>query len=292
MSTTTGKKIVTLADYDLDWDVAKVPLSYQHKGTDRMSPYYSIVRQDNGHPLGTCSADYGVAQNSEILDCMKAICKDNDLIIVNAGSFKDGGKVFFQMQLPNEARVGRDRVKKYIFALSSHDGKGSLAFGINNKVMSCQNMFNKFMNQAQFKLRHIMSITEKMQELEKVIKEYYNQEKEIYRVFRNMEGTTVTPGAVQELTTHLFNPDNIPSEELSKRKLNQIDAFEAAVKSEMNNKGDNFWGLFNGVTYYANYLKSCPKRSMGREESILLGDGYEKMNTAFDFISKYKVQLN
>jgi len=292
--TTTAGKSVTLADYGLDWDVAKVPLYYQHKGAECLSPYYSIVRQDNGLPLGTCTNDYGCAQNSEIFECMKSICDTNDLIIVNAGTFKDGKKVFFQLQLPSEEGIGRDRVKKYIFALSSHDGKGSLAFGINNRVMSCQNLFNKFMDHAQFKFRHIMSITEKMQEMEKVVKEYYKQEKEIYRVFRTMEATPINIGsdAVEDLITHLFNSTNLPVAELSKRRLNQMDVLRASVDAEMNNKGQTFWGLFNGVTYYANHLKNVPKRLTGREESIFMGDGYEKMNAAYDFISKYKIQLN
>ena len=41
-----------LNEYKLDWDVNKIPLTYEYGGKPTTSPYYGLVRNDNGTILG------------------------------------------------------------------------------------------------------------------------------------------------------------------------------------------------------------------------------------------------
>jgi hypothetical protein len=45
-------------------------------------------------------------------------------------------------------------------------------------------------------------------------------------------------------------------EKVSSRKRNQIDQFQLDLRREMNQKGENAWGLFSGVTRYTTHSVS------------------------------------
>jgi hypothetical protein len=55
------------------------------------------------------------------------------------------------------------------------------------------------------------------------------------------------------------------------------------IDKEMNQKGNNLFGLFSGVTSWTTHEKSAPKRENGREESLMLGANYKTNEEAFKF---------
>ena len=54
-------------------------------------------------------------------------------------------------------------------------------------------------------------------------------------------------------------------------KWNESIRLEKAIHLEMDNKGDNYWGLLNGFTYYTNHMANPV------DKSIFLTYGYGKI---------------
>jgi len=154
--------------------------------------------------------------------------------------------------------------------------------------MSCQNMFNKMMKGAEYKIRHTASMAERLIEMQQIINRLITDDSGMNEQFRVWAHTDASKTLVDELVTYLLNTDKVPDELISTKKMKHITDMKTVIKSEMNTKGENLWGLFNGVTFYANHLKQHPKRSNGQVESILSGGANLMMNDAHSFIESIK----
>jgi hypothetical protein len=71
--------------------------------------------------------------------------------------------------------------------------------------------------------------------------------------------------------------------ELSTRSLNAMESLYNHIEKEMNQKGDNLFGLFSGVTSWTTHEKSAPRRENGRIESIITGNNYKTNQQALQF---------
>jgi phage/plasmid-like protein (TIGR03299 family) len=274
----------TLNKFNLDWEVNKIPLTYEYKGKPSTSPYYGLVRSDNGTILGNCSDEYHIGQNKDIVQALISIADGHDFEINRGGAINQGRKIYLQLELPGQVNIGPDKVTRYITALSRHDGRGALAFSLTNQVMSCSNMFNKIMQGAEYKIRHTASMAERLLEMQSAINLLINGDTSMTEQFRTWAHTDVSKDLVDEMVTYLLNTDKLDEELLSKQKIKHIESMHTVIKSEMNTKGENLWGLFNGATYYANHIKQHPSRPNGKVESILTGGANLLMNKAHSFI--------
>lgn len=278
-----------LNKFGLDWEVNKIPLTYEYKGKPSTSPYYGLVRSDNGTILGNCTDDYHIGQNKDIVQSLISIADGHDFEINKGGAINQGRKIFVQLELPGQVDIGSDKVTRYITALSRHDGRGALAFSLTNKVMSCQNMFNKMMRGAEYKIRHTSSMAERILEMQNAITLLINGDSAMTEQFRKWAHTDVSKDLIEEMVTYLLNTDKVAEEMLSKKKMKHIENMRTVIKSEMNTKGENLWGLFNGATFYANHIKQHPARPNGKVESILTGGANLMMNKAHSFIEENSI---
>jgi hypothetical protein len=71
--------------------------------------------------------------------------------------------------------------------------------------------------------------------------------------------------------------------ELSTRSLNAMETLYGHIKKETNQKGDNLFGLFSGVTSWTTHEKSAPRRENGREESMMTGTNYKTNEQGLQF---------
>jgi hypothetical protein len=55
------------------------------------------------------------------------------------------------------------------------------------------------------------------------------------------------------------------------------------MTKEMNQKGDNLFGLFSGVTSWTTHSKSAPRRENGRLESLMVGTNNKTNQDAYEF---------
>ena len=279
-----------LQQNDLDWEVVKKPLMYAGQCTPEANnglhdtPYYALVRSDNGEVLNSVSKSYTPTQNYTIIETMRNIAKDNELEIVKALSLHGGRKIVVQMQRYNNITlIGGERTQEYIYAMNSHDGTCSLKFGFMNKVMFCQNQFAWMSSNAFASYRHTKSIQDKVGLLSGMIN-FTDHDSKIADL-HDFATQNVTKQLIEDTVNYLISTDRI--DKMSSRLKNQREQLQQCIQLEMYRVGHNRWGLFNGVTQFTTHYKSAPKRTFGQQESILIGACSKMNNRAFEYIKNY-----
>lgn len=288
-STITEKTQHQLEEFGLNWRVNKEKLYLHHQDDLNETPFYATVRSDTRLPLGVVKDRYEPKQNGEILQILRDAGEKHDLQLHDAGVFNGGKRIFMLLKMPENLQVNGDEVEKYLFAMTGHDGSASLRFGLTNIVMSCQNQWNYFMKRSKFTLRHTQSIHNNATLLQEKIAHILLGEENLYAIFKRFLDTDVDTAFVQATIHHTMKMDKYLEKndgEISTRKENQILELAESVTEEMDEKGGNAWGLFNGITHYANYKKSAPKRENGRLESILSGGANKFMTRGFQYMTK------
>lgn len=257
--------------------------------------WFATVNDSTDQSLGVVGDAYHVTQNSEIMSVLQQIAGDQGYTMTHSGPIDGGKRNFVQMKLGSDmAIVGNDKLVGYVVATWGHDGKHGVRIGFGNKVVSCQNQFYQFHNNASIKLRHNSSILESLKLIPQLVAGNAKQEEDTLDKFRAWAATEVwKEDKVREFSKGLWktlsNIDpNIPilelSDKYSSRKLNSAFLLQRTINLEMQAHGQSLWGLFNGVTYYTNHQKSVPNRPFGRDESILLGGGAKMNEKAFKLI--------
>ena len=274
----------------LDWEVVKKPLMYSGQCTPEANnglhdtPYYALVRSDNGEVLNSVSKSYTPTQNYTIIETIRNIAKDNDLEIVAELSLHGVRKIAVQMQRYNNITlIGGERTQEYIYAMNSHDGSCSLKFGFMNKVMFCQNQFAWMSSNAFASYRHTKSIQDKVGLLSGLIN-FKDHDSKIADL-HDFATQSVTKQLIEDTVNYLISTDRV--DKISSRLKNQREQLQQCIQLEMYRVGHNRWGLFNGVTQFTTHHKSAPKRTFGQQESILIGACSKMNNRAFEYIKNY-----
>jgi hypothetical protein len=90
-----------------------------------------------------------------------------------------------------------------------------------------------------------------------------------------------------EMVKNLLGFDRLMSvrkeSDLSARSLNAMNDLYDHMTKEMNQKGDNLFGLFSGVTSWTTHSKSAPRRENGRLESLMVGTNNKTNQDAYEF---------
>lgn len=296
------EKKVSLADFDLDWRVDKLPMKYlrtvEGKQSSFSTPCFALVREDIELVLGAATKTYEPIQNEVIFDFMKKAFGDINLNLVNGFPIHGGKKIVLMAEIDGLEHVGNDSVKRYVYGLSSHDGSFALKFGFASKVLSCQNQFYKLSNGASMKLRHTKgAVVNRLEEFSKLVDVVIGQEKSLMQTFKILADTKLKPEVTNKVIQMLTETDAPMTPEsialLSSRKQNLVTTIRGAIDHEIATKGDTAWGLFNGVTWYFNHVKYRNKPEEERVDNLVIGYGNVKTRKSLDLILKeYGMNLN
>jgi hypothetical protein len=174
--------------------------------------------------------------------------------IVN-GQFKGGEKVWFQLK-SEDLKLSNDRIEGYISGFNSFDGRTSLAFGNSNVTVSCQNTFWKGYKDVETKLRHSSAMKPKIEEILRKIDLLLEEEKQTFDNIQRLGNVRMTEQVKELVIRRLFDiqkEERLDSDDLSTNKKNKLSRFYIDLNGELNQKGDNLWGLFSGVTKYTTH---------------------------------------
>ena len=276
----------------LNWVVKKKPLMYSGICTPEANnglhhtDYYAIVREDTGEVFNAVKKGYTPTQNHVIIDTMKKIAGENDLLITKALPINGGRKIIVQMQRPdNHVVIGGQDTKQYVYAINSHDGTSALKFGFMNQVVFCQNQFAWMNNNGLKGYVHKQSIQDKVSNLPEILN-FDGQEERIAQL-QEMSFHPITGEQSVRLIDYLTKMDSTEygwANKYTTRKMNIREDLNNCLIKETNRLGMNKWGLFNGITMYTSHYKSIPNREHGREESIYSGSGQKMNDNAFNWL--------
>jgi hypothetical protein len=277
---------------DLDFNISKIPFVYSEHPNDN-TKFFGLRNDKTGETLNTVKEGYSVTQNSQIVEAVvRGVDGYGDkLKVYNAGSLHGGRRVYIQLEVEGIAQVGKDSVKKYITIIDSNDGSTGLSVGIGTKTMSCSNQFFQFYRSGVLKMRHTTSLDIKVKELPQLIQLALESGTDLIKKFQEWESTPIKEGMVDDLVNHLIGIDRrstkLEVEGVSAKRRRAMDVLYGHIKTEVEDKGANLWGLHSGVTYWTTHSKQHPRRLNGHMESLMTGTNYKTADAAMEFINNY-----
>jgi hypothetical protein len=285
MSEVNNKVNEILVAHNLDFRIEKERLL---SATGKETPFFGLFNDKTGECINSVKEGYTVSQNDEIVELvLNGIKGFGELSVTKAGALNGGRKVFLQLGIDGMSKVGDERIKRYVTIIDSNDGSTGLSVGIGELVMSCSNQFFKFYKSGQSKLRHTASLTQRIKEIPYLIEMALLESLKLTETYKHFQSTPLTKGLADEMVRHILGFDKTMSikteSELSTRSLNAMETLYGHIKKETNQKGDNLFGLFSGVTSWTTHEKSAPRRENGREESMMTGTNYKTNEQGLQF---------
>ena len=284
-----------LKDLNLDWTVNKAPVKFENLQGEIITSEneHIIYRDDTNEILGNCKSGYEITQNERTLETLQDLSQATGLTLDRGGSIKGGKRIYIQMKQAEGFEINGDKVQPYIYALNSHDGSTSLCFGNSNHVFSCSNQFYTRHKAAGIKIRHTSNAQNKLDEYIQYVQNLQVRNLSLKTEFQNWSKKKATMDTARQLILSLEGVDIKLAKDKnmalhSTRKLNKVDSMVECLESEMKSKGQNFWGLFNGITYYTNH-KLGANSKIPMDEKLIEGTGFKTNNLAFDWVES---QLN
>jgi hypothetical protein len=241
----------------LDFTVSKKKMLYESVDESTFNtPFFCTVNNKTKEALGPVRSRYTVLQNADLLDNILDKLEPNtyDLSESQCGMFGGGKKIYFFIKLKSGIVIGEDGLDVYLYALSSHDGSQRLVYGISTKTHSCSNMFATLM--ADKDNNYVVKHTAK---IEKDNKMFINDLIDrnligIKNLFTIMREHTPTP------TFHNRFLDIVAKTEGKKKIVQSVkdkrNEFSKSIALERENKGNSYYGLFNGLTHYLTHKHS------------------------------------
>jgi len=281
----------------LNWEVKEKKL-YLEDGT-AIEEGKALVRSDNDQILQVVSSDYHSFKNEEMIKLITTIADKENLADSNIQIIesKNGQKINATIDLNFNLKVKDDIVGNRIVIQNSHGGYSSLKIGFGNLVLSCSNGLIIFNKKQSYSINHnkfldyntkqlflnVDNVKQQMKDFNdfsNFIAEYSinDREKLIRQAIHHVTNVDISIGREQFLEKFRFN-------KYRNLKWQTAEDIKRAIHLEMNTKGDNYWGLLNGFTYYNSHLAKT------YNHNAFLMDGYGKIisDKAIHFIKKQLV---
>lgn len=276
------KTLNILEATNTNWKAEKLPLISE---CGKSTGSFGMFRSDNSEWLGTIKGRYTPYQNHTLVELLLDATEMLNLDVTNGGILKDGAKVFYQIELPDEF-IGKSSIKRQITALNSHDGSSSIGFGSSNKVVVCQNTF--FMAHRELeKVRHTESAHDRVYAMAMNLKDTISKDLLLMENFKRMADMPMTDEIVQRLVKSLFKVDvDKQLNDVSTRTKNTIEVFAGNLNTEIQLEGKTIWGLFNAVTRYTNH-EASPRDAVKKNEFLMQGNGATLSNMAYNELLKW-----
>lgn len=252
------ERIKTLLDQtNLNWNVRTE--SIQTESGITIKDKIALVREDTNDIVGVHSDGYRPFQNQELFELLDKVSNMTGLELTKGGCFKEGRRVYVQMKSA-DLRLGTDLIKGYLTGINSFDGSTSLAFGPSNVTISCMNSFFAAFKQLNTKVRHTKNMVIRIDEICKGLEGVLEQEQVMFGDIKRMADTRFDDVIKESVTRQLFGikpeVDLYDNDAISTNLRNKMSRFYIDLNGEIQEKGDNMWGLFSGVTKYTTHSLS------------------------------------
>lgn len=279
-----------LGRHGLDFSIIKRPLISLEDGEQFISPYYGLYNSKSGECINSVKEGYTVSQNADVVELVLRGTEKfgTELMVSKAGSINGGRRVFMQLEIEGDSKVGDDIIKRYVTVIDSNDGSTGLSVGIGDFTMSCQNQFFRFYKEGDAKFRHTATLNEKIKSIPTLIERALNESMKQINVYRKFVSTPVTQMLAHKMVKSVLGYDKVitSTEELAKltqKSLNIMDSLYSHIDKETEQKGMNLWGLHSGITSWTTHERKAPKRDNGKWEDLLVGTSYKKNQASYEF---------
>lgn len=277
----------TLQEGGLNWTVNKEPLIAESDG--QKSPFYAMRRSDNGTMFGTCKETYVAYQNEEMVELAYKIQDETGYNIEYARPYGAGERVAVRLKLKDETLEYPEKgdvISRGILITNSHDATGALRLVLDTELLSCENGMTRWIMDSRTSIRHTTNMRKMLDEALVGFDVLTESDKTLMENIKELIGKPLEPNHVDSIFKTVLDVDSskvsegFKSDVYSTRRLNQVRSLYDSIKEEIAYKGDNLWGLVNGVTHYTTHKAGTDKN---RQKSKVFGELMRKDTRAFDF---------
>lgn len=258
-----------LKEAKLDWSVRTETI--QTVSGIEIPESMAIVREDTNKVLSVRGVGYHPYQNEELMELLHRVSSKTGLEIHRGGFFGEGEKVFIQLK-SDDLKLGNDRIEGFLTGINSFDGSTSLAFGPTSLTISCMNTFFGAFRQMTTKVRHTKNMVLRVEDICQKLEVALNDEKEIFTNIVRLSETPLDDIIRDSVTRQLFKiPKNVllnDAKAISTRTRNLMDRYYIDSVGEINQKGENLWGLFSGVTKFTTHSLSSVRKTYDSDQKM------------------------
>jgi len=258
-----------LVNSKLDWAVRTEGL--QTTSGIEVENSVAIIRDDTNKVLSLRGEGYHPYQNEELMELLYRVSNKTGLKIHRAGFFGEGEKVFIQLK-SDELKLGGDIIKGFLTGINSFDGSTSLAFGPTSLTISCKNTFFGAFREMTTKVRHTKNMVLRVEDICQKLEVALKDEREIFTNIIKLSETSFDQAVKDAVTRQLFKIKKDVAltdiDQISTRTRNQMSRFYIDMNGELQDKGENLWGLFSGVTKYTTHSLGSTKKEYNSDEKM------------------------
>ena len=278
----------------LDFTIHKEQMTTEFGGKVIPTPYFALINGKSGEVINSVKSGYTISQNDEIVSMVVDGMANfgSKLSIQNGGSLNGGKRVFLQMAIEGNAKVGSDILKRFVTIVDSNDGSSGLSVGVGDLTMSCSNQFFMFSKLGQSRFRHTATIEHRIKEIPQLIQNALAESLKLVELYNAFQSTPCSRELAHKMVNHLlgFDKTSLSIKEfadLSSKSENAMNSLYDNIEHQMNDKGLNLWGLHSGVTRWTTHSKRAPKRENGRIESSMMSTNYKANHQSLQFMLEH-----
>ena len=248
----------------LDWQVYKVPLTYEQGG--KSMPFegqYALVRSTDGFALSHCGSAYIPVQNATALEFFRSFVEAGDMELNTAGSLGNGRRIWAMASIRDGFTLaGGDEVEGNLLFTNPHVAGYSQITQFTPIRVVCANTLAMALNgktAGAYRHPHFTEFDpERAKELLGLAKSNMIHFKS---AARQMSKTRYTVDSVTSYFLEVFEPVKFAESGNSTvefahlpRLKKALEALETSPGAEMKSAAGTYWGAFNAVTYLADHV--------------------------------------
>ena len=215
----------------------------------------AVVRNDTNKLIAVVGKDYEVFSNSQLMELSNSIAAKGQFELLGYDELNEGKTIlaFLKNTLPN-LKINGCATKEYLIIGTSHDGTRPLYIGTGSSLARCENQFYSTIqilrqkHNAPFNLNDIS--------VKNIINSYNLRKGKIYDSFNSLENVRVDQSVIDKLIKDIHKTLSKDSKQLKPSELGKSPSMlllQNSIQREMNDLGNNAFGLFNGVTWYTSH---------------------------------------
>jgi hypothetical protein len=249
-----------------DWDIKETQIL--DINGNPIHGYKQISRDDDGSNIAVMKSSYTPMTTQQFSDVAHEVAEKIGGKIGRFDDWSSSGKfnnnltpiITAQMEISEPLEIAGSKIEGFLTLGVGFDGTRSFFIGHTNNYVRCTNAFSTIVKDFTSRLTKNNMI--RVQDIVNNIGVYREFERKLYENFQKFQETKVDEKIVQECVARLLGlskeeramtPKEL-QEELSTQKLNKRDDILASIRTEMEELGNNAWGLFNGATFYSTHL--------------------------------------
>ena len=249
---------------DLDFKVESTDLA-EATNDSSFAGYRAIRRSDNNNVMSIVKERYTPIQNSDIIEPLAEIVKQNDAKFIAGGVIRGGRKAWVQAELKDpmiiKTKAGDDLIRNYIIGLIHHDGMGSNAILPFTSRISCSNQFGAVRRASVgFSIRHSSSWEERVSEARSKFEYAANINKSFNASANKIALINMGDDEFKSFALNIV-PDLKPNKYAPAGRSfdNKRDTLFTLFKNGQGNIGQTRWDAFNAITEYFDHYEGATR---------------------------------